>query len=70
MMSDLANADLKRILAFENKPSLILAFVNVQRNAGGRLVCGFDQGVASSGLLADSQKCEPTATHMNFSPVN
>jgi len=36
-----AIADLKRTLAFENKPSLILAFVNVQRNAGGRLVLRF-----------------------------
>src|SRR5215472_6924128 len=59
-------ADLKDVLTLENQPRLILSLVDVQPDAGSRIVGGFDQSVSTACLLAAGHKRLPAVAHSGF----
>ena len=59
-------ANLKGIFPLQNKPRLILALANVQPNARSWILCGLNQCVGSTRLLADRQEREPAALHYDM----
>jgi hypothetical protein len=57
--------DLKDELSLQNEPSLIFPLVDMQADAGRRIIRGFDESVRSAGLLSNRHKRYPTTAHLD-----
>jgi hypothetical protein len=52
MRAEGLTTNLKGVFALKNEPRLILSLVNLQANAGRRIIGRFDQGISAASLFA------------------
>ena len=57
--------DLKDELSLQNEPSLFFPLVDMQADAGSRIIRCLDQSVGSACLLSNRHKRYPTTAHFD-----